>query len=93
MIKNETEKPKTKQKRAKNMCVLSFMCAGKDKSKNHGKTSKNGQDRHENRKGREKPDKAEKVKTKKRSKVNKTRNQSRLKNNKSRNQAQFIGPS
>ena len=39
------------------MCVLSHMCAGKDKCKNHGKTSKTGQNRHENRKGREKPEK------------------------------------
>ena len=39
------------------MCVLSHMCAGKDECKNHGKTSKTGQNRHENRKGREKPEK------------------------------------
>ena len=38
------------------MCVLSIMCAGKDECKNHGKTSKNGQNRHENRKSREKPE-------------------------------------
>ena len=39
----------------KYMCVLSYVCAGKDKCKNHRKTSQIGQNRHENRKVQEKP--------------------------------------
>ena len=46
------------------MCVLSNVCAGKDNCKNHGKTSQTGQNRHENRKGREKPERRRKVKVK-----------------------------